>query len=143
MPQHHTDLIKAEGLTNVNGPNTDTYGDASGLTGNAGSVWGDLTGLTGDLTGLLDTFTFERGSHGDVAVLAALDESDTLTEWTLGNGDLRTTVVCLLALLHLDPDEEDYDVDLFVEIVRKFKLEAEIPRAREIQAEDLHWPDLN
>ncbi|MBT6253671.1 hypothetical protein HOI83_00335 [Candidatus Uhrbacteria bacterium] len=132
-------MIKAEGLTNVNAPDTDTYGDASGVSGNASSVWGDLTGLTGSFTGLLSTFTFEADSHGDVAVLAALDESDTLNEWTIG-GDLRKTVTSYLAIVLLNPEEPEYDTDEYIRLVSLYELEDMETLLREEDKLDVVWP---
>jgi len=122
MPQNYPDLTNAERLTRVNGPGTDTYGDASGLSGNASSLLGDLTGLTGNLSVLMDRFTIETGCHGDVAVLSALCESETLMEWTIGTGDIKRQIVLNLALVLLDEDEVGYDPDLYIGLIDKFDL---------------------
>ncbi len=140
-PKHHPDLINAKGLTNVNGPNTDTYGDAKGLSGNAHALWGNLTGLTGDPSELTDKFQMEDDSHGDVALLGALDDSNTFVEWHIG-GDLRATVPEMLALALLDETDgmDHYNPDTFQEIVREYGFEEAMVAVREAQPQ-LTWPD--
>lgn len=128
-------------LTNLTGHLSELEGYVhEDLVGDASNLHGDITGLYGEIPTLRGDYTF-RGHGGNVAALEIFDGLSGLDRFF--TRPVQEEALLFAACWFLREDEEEYDPNEFIRIVRDYGLQAQLIKlAPEItRAEGVIIPD--